>query len=295
MDFRQLSYFAEVARHGSFTKASAALHLSQPTLSKVVKCLEDELGVTLFDRSAKHIVLTDAGATVLAEAKTILHSLGHLSDSLYEMQHLHKGSIFLGLPPIIASLFFPGIIAGFHTRYPNISIRLTEGGSKRVETAVENGDADLGIVVLPVEAGLFDVRPFLCERLSVIVPVGHPLAAKEKITLPELREEPVILLSEGFAIHERILEECGNLGFQPRIVYESAQWDFISEMTAEGMGLSFFPESLCQKLDSRRIRTLPLEGPVIPYDVAVITRKDRYLSYAAREFIRYLQEGRSPG
>ncbi|WP_040952623.1 LysR family transcriptional regulator [Gorillibacterium massiliense] len=290
MDVRQLHYFTEVARCGSFTKASETLHLSQSTLSKGIKSLEEELGVSLFDRSSRRIELTDAGETVLSEAESILQSFYHLTDTLYEVMQVKKGTVRLGMPPIIGSLFFPGIIARFHKQYPGISIRLGEDGSKRVEQAVQNGETDAGVVVLPVEEGLFDIRPFLQEKLAVIVGCQHPLAGSREVQLAALKDEPFILLKEGFAINDRIREECRRLGYVPHIVYESAEWDFISEMVAEGLGLSFLPESLCRKLDASRIRTLDLTGPVIPYEVAVITRIGRYLSFAARAFLDHVEQ-----
>ena len=288
MDFRQLSYFKEVAEQGGFTRASQALHLSQSTLSKVVKSLEEELGVELFDRSARQIELTDAGETVLAEARAILASLDHLTDSLYGLQQLKKGTVRLGMPPIIGTLYFPGIIADFRRRYPGINIRLTEGGSKRVEEAVQRGDVDLGLVVLPVEEEQFDIQPFLRERLAIIAAKDSPLAGRDSVALPELVEEPLIVLREGFAIYGSVREAYERLGHEPHIVYESAQWDFIGEMVAEGLGISYLPESLCRRLDPQRIRTIRLEQPEIPYHVAVITRKGRYLSFAAREFLAHL-------
>jgi len=292
MDFRQLSYFKEVAERGSFTRASQALHLSQSTLSKVVKGLEEELGVELFDRSTRKIELTDAGETVLAEAKVILASLHNLTDSLFGLQQLKKGTVRLGMPPIIGTLYFPGIIADFHRRYPGIAIRLTEGGSKRVEAAVQRGDVDLGLVVLPVEEGVFDIQPFLQEKLAVIAAHDSALADRESVRLPELVEEPLIVLREGFAIHGSVREAYERLGCEPHIVYESAQWDFIGEMVAEGLGISYLPESLCRRLDPARIRTIRLEEPEIPYHVAVITRNGRYLSYAAKEFLAHLHRER---
>ena len=111
MDIRQLTYFVEVAKHQSFTKAALALHVTQPTLSKMVKNLEEEMEVVLFDRSARQIGLTDAGEVVYEQAQKIIYSLDDLSASLYDVMNLKKGRIKIGLPPVISTLFFPTIIA----------------------------------------------------------------------------------------------------------------------------------------------------------------------------------------
>lgn len=122
MDIRHLTYFMEVAKHKSFTKASESLHLSQSTLSKVVKSLEEELNIELFDRSAKNIQLTDTGEIVLTEAEKILESLDDLSHHLYDLMNLKQGKIKVGIPPIIGFVFFPKIMKGFKGLYPDESI-----------------------------------------------------------------------------------------------------------------------------------------------------------------------------
>lgn len=103
MDLRQLSYFLEVANHGSFSKASEAIHLSQPTLSKMVKNLEDELGVVLFNRSTRKVELTDAGKVVLTHAQSVLHAAQHLLLAVADLTEMKSGQFRLGLPPVIGS------------------------------------------------------------------------------------------------------------------------------------------------------------------------------------------------
>ena len=134
MDIRHLTYFIEVAKYKSFTQASKSLHLSQSTLSKVVKSLEEELNVELIDRSAKKIKLTDAGEIVFAESEKIMESLNDLSIHLYDLMNLKKGKIKAGIPPIIGFLFFPKIIKGFNNLYPDIKIKISEDDSKKGET-----------------------------------------------------------------------------------------------------------------------------------------------------------------
>src|SRR4051812_4357582 len=119
MDVRQLTYFIEVAKYKSFTKASTSLHLSQSTLSKVVKSLEEELNVELIDRSAKKIKLTEAGEIIYAEGEKIMESLDDISTHLYDLMNLKKGKIKMGIPPIIGFLFFPKIIKEFNQMYPD--------------------------------------------------------------------------------------------------------------------------------------------------------------------------------
>ncbi|PLS03653.1 LysR family transcriptional regulator [Neobacillus cucumis] len=289
MESRQLGYFIEVAKHLSFSKAAEKLNITQPTLSKMVKNLEEELDVLLFDRTTKHMKLTDAGEIVYEEAQEIMRLMNNLSDKLADMMKIKKGTIKIGLPPVIGSLFFPKLIMDFRQSYPNIQIELEEEGAKKVEKMIEEGSVDFGFAVLPVNQELFDSCPFIKSELKLIVDRGHPLANVETIPLKTLKNDSFIFLREGFALHDRIRESCIQAGFNPNVIYESSQWDFISEMVANRHGVAILPEPLCSKLDPSVIKTVSIREPKIPWNLAIIWRKNKYLSYATRELLYFIQ------
>lgn len=290
MDLRQLSYFLEVAEHSSFSKASHHLHLSQPTLSKMVKSLEDELGVLLFDRSTRRIHLTDAGEVVQAHAQMIMKSLENLSYALTDMTQMKKGKLTLGLPPVIGASFFPKIIAQFHQLYPNVKIQLVEEGGKLVEQSLLEGGIDLGVVVLPVDEEIFEVVPLVERELMLVVNTDHPLANKSQVSLLDLKEESFILFRKGFALHDRVRETCIRCGYEPIVTYESAQWDFISEMVSSNLGISLLPETICKKLDPAHITAIRMVEPKVHWNLAIIWHKHHYLSHAARAWIRFVRD-----
>ena len=287
MDIRHLTYFIEVAKYKSFTKASKSLHLSQSTLSKAVKSLEEELNVELIDRSAKNIELTEAGVIVLAEGEMIIESINDLSINLYDLMNLKKGKIKIGLPPIIGFLFFPKIIKGFNTLYPDIKIKLLEDDSKKVKQGVRDGILDFGVVMLPVDEKEFDVVPFVYGELSLFVHTSHPLAQRETVEMKELQNETFILFKQEFAIHELIIQECVRAGFRPEIAYESSEWDFISGMIGENLGISIFPKPIAKKVDQDLIKAIPF-NPSFPWNLGIISKKRKHISPAVREFIQYI-------
>lgn len=288
MDIRQLTYFMEVAKRKSFTKASEYLHLSQSTLSKVVKNLEEELNVELIDRSAKKIELTEAGEIVLAEGERIIESIDNLSTHLYALMNLKKGKIKIGIPPIIGSVFFPKIIKGFNTLYPDVKVKLFEDDSKKVKQEVRDGILDLGIVMLPVDEREFDVVPFIHGEMMLFVHRSHPLAQREKVEMKELKDEPFILFKQEFAIHDIIISECLRAGFHPEIAYESSHWDFIIGMVGENLGISIFPKPISKQIDQNLIKAIPIVNPSLPWNLGFISKKKRYASPAVREFIKYI-------
>ncbi len=144
--------------------------------------------------------------------------------------------------------------------------------------------------MLPVD----DERKFhflhcLKEDVRLLVHTGHRLASRVQVQITELKQEPFILFREDFNLRYLILEECRRAGFEPEIVLESSQWDFITEMVASKFGVTLLPESVCRSLDPARFRTVPLLKSAIPWRLSMIWRKDKYLSYAAREWIRFMQ------
>lgn len=285
MDIRHLTYFVEVARYKSFTKAGEALHITQPTISKMVRNLEEELGVTLFDRTNKQIALTDAGEVVLAQAQHIVKSLENLTTELADVMNIKKGSLRIGLPPMVGASFFPQIITEFHTRYPQITLQILEDGGQTIEHDVQEGNLDLGVVVLPVDEEQFDFFPFANEHLMLVVHPSHPFARREEVALTELQKEPFILFREDFTLHHHIRAACREAGYQPHVICESSQWDFIGEMVAVNLGIALLPATIVKELDTTRVCSIPLKQPAIPWHLGVIWRKDKYLSFAARKWI----------
>ncbi|WKA55372.1 LysR family transcriptional regulator [Planococcus shixiaomingii] len=287
MDIRHLTYFIEVAKNRSFTKASQSLHLSQSTLSKVVKNLEEELNVELIDRSTKQIELTEAGDIVLAEGEAILESLNDLSTNLYDLMNLKKGKIKIGLPPIIGFLFFPKVLKGFNNLYPDIKLKISEDDSNKVKQDVKDGVLDLGVVILPVDEKEFEFVPLVDEELAVFVHHSHPLAKRERVELKELENESFVLFKQEL-FHSLIVQECQRAGFSPKIAYELSEWGFIGEMIGENLGISICPKPIETKFDQDLIKAIPFENPSFPWKLGLISKKKKHPSPAVREFIKYV-------
>lgn len=284
MDIRQLKYFIEVARHKSFTKAALALHVTQPTLSKMVKNLEEEMDVVLFDRSARQIMLTDAGEVVYEQANKIVNSLDDLSASLYDVMHLKKGKIKIGLPPVISTLFFPTIIAEFQLAYPDVTVEIAEYGARKVEQKVLEGAVDLGFVMLPVDAEKFDVEPFVEQEIKLLVHESHPLANRDVVDLIDFKDDPFLLLSKEFTLNSKTIDFCLSEGFRPRVAYESSQWDFIVGMVEKNLGVTLMPKLICDRVKDGPFKTLSLSR-TFPWRLGIIMAKNRYVPYISRSFI----------
>lgn len=289
MDIKQLQYFITVANFNSFSLAAQHLFITQPTISKMIKNLEAELGVTLFDRTRKKLILTDAGQTVLEQAKLINKAFSNLEVELDHLIGLKKGHIRIGLPPIFDAHLLLKIIGCFHERYPGITFQFIEDGSKKIEEDIENNHLDAGVVVLPSNPTIFDQFPFMEEDLKLVVHPEHFLAGREKIKLIELVNESFILFHKDFVLNDRIVDACKQAGFTPNIISESSQSSFIEEMVASKLGISLLPESICHHL-SNKVKTIKVENPSIRWNLAIIWCKNQYLSTAAKEWLTFTQE-----
>lgn len=290
MDIRHLQCITEIVRLSSFTKAAEALHVTQPTISKMIKGLENELNVEIFVRDGKQVKLTDAGEAIVRHAGPILQLFDGLLTEINDLTYLNKGSVRIGIPPMTGASFFPPVLKQFQERYPGIGIRMFEDGAVKIKEDLAEGTLDVGVVLQPIDAGAFDSFPIVRDRLKVVLPPAHKLAGRRQIELAELENEPFILFDDDFALHERILAECRAIGFEPRIAYESSQWDFIGEMAGAGLGVAMLPDTVCRSLSPERARSVPLVNPIIPWEPVMAWRREGYLSLAAREWIRFTRE-----
>ncbi|GIO22235.1 LysR family transcriptional regulator [Oceanobacillus sp. J11TS1] len=288
MELKQLTYFKEVAKHKSVTKAAEQIHISQPALSKSIKSLEEELGTPLFIRTNKMIDLTDAGNVVLEYTQEISNLVDEMKLTLSDLTNLSVGQLNIGLPPFIGSLFFPDVMKKFHESYPNIKLDITEYGGARVVKSVEEGEFELGVAVLPLDERIFNVYPIVKEEMKLIVHKDHPLASYEKVNVKDLRDEEFIFYHEDFALNQIIRNHFFTIaGFEPKILFKSMQWDLMSEMVAANLGIAILPQSICNRLFTKDIKIISFE-PTIMWKLAVITKKGKYISNAGRKFIDFI-------
>ncbi|WP_249315419.1 LysR family transcriptional regulator [Bacillus sp. FJAT-49711] len=281
-----IEYFMEVARTGSFTEAAENLYITQPALSRIIKSLEEELGTPLFVRSRKKIILTDAGHVLNKHAHIIVKQVDLLKTELGNLLTPKKGRIRIGLPTITNSFFFSELLASFHTEYPDVTFQLEEDGSKLIEEKIIDNRLDLGVIVLPEDHSQLDYYSFINENLKLVVPLSHSLVKKEEVTLEALKKEKFIMFNQEFELRNLILSACRETGFQPNIISETSQLDFIEEMVASNLGITLLPESTCAELASH-LHTITITNPTIEWNLALIWKKDTYLSQIAKEFIHF--------
>jgi DNA-binding transcriptional LysR family regulator len=295
VDVHALRVFAEVVRQQGFTRASRALRLTQPAISKVVMGMEEELGTLLLVRERRRLRLTDAGQVVLTRAQGILDAMRVMEEEVQELSALRRGRLRIGTPPIVGVAFLPPLLAAFHSAHPGIALELREEGSHQIEELVRAHELDVGAVVLPTDEEAFETLPLVRDQLRAVLHPSHPLARRQSVSLRELAETPFVLYRPEFALHGHILEACRRSGFQPTVVAESSHWDFIVAMVAADIGLALLPVTVCRLLDRRQVRSVRLSDPVIPWDAALVWRRDGQKSPATRAWIDLARRLQRPG
>lgn len=287
MDIRQIEYFAEVAKHLSFTKAATTLHVSQPSISKAIQNLEAELSVPLFYRSSKKLELTDAGQAVLINAQQVLDAFKNMRSELTDLTKLKKGKIRIGIPPIVGAEFFSKLISQYKEHYPYIEILLTEVGTKSIRQEIEAGNLDIGLVCSANHTnGDLETIRFMKDPLQLIVHMDHPLAHQSFVNMAQLAKESFIIYRKDFTLYDRIIEECSKLGFFPLIACETTQKDLFIEMVQAKLGVALLPEKIAKKIPYTSIKSIPFEEQPIYLELGITWKKNKYLSFAVREFIQ---------
>ena len=215
MELRPLRALVEVVRQGGFSQAAKTIHATQPTVSKAIKQLEDELGMPLLDRQVYPPRLTEAGEIVYRRALSMLAERDDLRAELDAARPAARRAAPGPAPAGSSSLFAP-LFARFRSRYPRIEISLVEHGSRRLEELVMAGEIELAATLRPVPDN-FDWQPVAREPLIALMPAEHPRAGADAVGLVELRDTPFILFETGFALNRNIQDACQRAGFTPTV------------------------------------------------------------------------------
>ncbi|WP_118181940.1 LysR family transcriptional regulator [Paraburkholderia phosphatilytica] len=289
MELRALRYFVEVVRQQSFTAAAEHMFVTQPTISKMVKSLEDEIGSPLLLRDGRQMVLTDAGRIVYQRGQDVLAAHAQLQAELADLDTLGRGELTIGIPPMGGALFTPAI-ASFRQRFPKVELKLFEQGSRGIEAALIAGELELGGVLQPVDPELIDVLPIASQPLMLVARAGSRWDDASQVALGDLAEEPFVFYGESLALNDVVINACRTAGFAPTIVSRSGHWDFMAAMVLAGVGIALLPAPYCRRLDAAQFTCRPVVAPEILWEMAVGWRRNGYLSHAARAWLEVARQ-----
>lgn len=242
MNLRDLKYFVAVAEYKHFGRAAAACFVSQPTLSAQLKKLEETLGVSLFERDNKHVMLTLVGEECLAAAKSVLTEVGRLTHIAKHAQDPLAGACRLGVIPTIAPYLLPKITPHLVSALPNVTLLYEEWQTEALLQRLAEGQLDAGIIALPIPAHAMETYPLFDEPFVLAMPEQHVLAQSNAVAISALTHHPVLLLEEGHCLRDQTLAFCEHLQVQARQDFRATSLETLRQMVIAKVGITVLPQ-----------------------------------------------------
>ncbi len=292
VELRQLEYFLVVAQEGNVTRAAKRLYTAQPSLSRQIQKLEDELGAPLFDRSKRGMRLTAVGETFLQYVERGFGQFEAGRQAVRDLLGPDHGHIRMAFLPAVGSDLLPEALAAFRGRYPDVQFTLRQSTTLETLRWLLAGEVELCIATaLPygrAEAALAST-PLLVEELYAALPPDHRCAAQDKLDLRELASDPFVLVGGGSGLRKVIEAACQQVGFLPHVAVEGADLATVRGLVAAGLGVSLLPGLALHEWGRLRPVIVPLRSAPT-WTVEAVWHAERYLPAATRAFRDFLQE-----
>lgn len=247
MELRQLQHMVALAEEQHFTRAARRVNIVQSALSTSIRQLEAELDAPLFVRNTRQVSLTAAGKVFLGKARVALAAIADARDAVAAVQGLRRGTLSIGtmqsLPPF---LDLPAMIERFHTQYPDIEVRLSQGASSDLLALVRSGRLDLAFV--PVAEPLDDIATTMiaCDALVVACAPEHPLAGRSNVPLAQLKEYPFVDFDVEWGTRKLIDRGFRGMGIERHTAFEVSDLETLAELVRRGLGIALLPESVAR-------------------------------------------------
>lgn len=290
MDIQHIRYFLAVAQQESFSKAAEQLFVTQPILTRCIKNLEKELGVQLIERSTKHFALTEAGQLLLRQGTTLLQQHRDIYRQMEDLAGGQAGELRISSPGVLLDMYFPKLVTQYRKSHPGVHITIRESGTRTVVQDVLDGSADIGLVMLPLaNSENLQIIPIVKDEVHVLVHKNHPLAKEKAVHIRQLEGLDIITYNQSTTLYHVFEQHCQEAGFCPTIAYQSMMPGFILDILSFGDCVGVFPAPMLRQADKPELVSIPLV-PQFPWQIAMITKKGRYVSNATESFLTFSQD-----
>ena len=290
MDIQHIKYFLEVVRCESFSKAAENLYVTQPILSRCIKNMENELGVSLINRSTKSFALTDAGEILFHYGSRLIEEHQDIYRHVQDIKDSQIGELRISSPGVLMDLYFPRLVTRYREKYPRVKISINERGSRSTEKDILDGNADIGLVMLPLEnPEKFNVFPIIKDEVCIMVHKEHTLAKEQYVQIGQLRDVDIITYNSSNTLYHTFWRLCQEQGFLPNITYQSMMPNFILNVISYSDCVGVLPAPMFRQFKTEDVVAVPIQ-PHFPWEIAMITKKDRYQSNAVNEFLEFTKQ-----
>lgn len=284
MEIQQLYYYMELCKQKNFTEAGYACNMTQGALSKQIRKLENELGITLIRRNTRKFELSKEGEIFLSYAKKMT---GIYEEMLKNVQKNQE--IKIGCMPVLAPYHFARLVADFRKEYPDIKLVIDERIASEIQ---ENSDRYDFLILrenMMEDQKNFRFSQLYDDKLCAVLYEKHPLYGRDRLQLKELKDDVFIFPERGSGSYEVFYKSCEKAGFEPKIAFEFPQANTIMSFVSEGVGVTITFSTVYREAKCAGVKMIPLEDELHSV-ISLFYRKNKPLDYAKKQFLNYVRE-----
>ena len=284
MEIQQLYYYMELCKQKNFTEAGYACNMTQGALSKQIRKLENELGITLIRRNTRKFELSKEGEIFLSYAKKMTGTYEEMLKNVQKNQEIK-----IGCMPVLAPYHFARLVADFRKEYPDIKLVIDERIASEIQ---ENSDRYDFLILrenMMEDQKKFRFSQLYDDKLCAVLYEKHPLYGRDRLQLKELKDDVFIFPERGSGSYEVFYKSCEKAGFEPKIAFEFPQANTIMSFVSEGVGVTITFSTVYREAKCSGFKMIPLEDELHSV-ISLFYRKNKPLDYAKKQFLNYVRE-----
>ena len=276
MTITQLKYTLAVAEHGNFTTASEKCFVTQPTLSMQVQKLEEELGITIFNRSTKPLQVTEVGEKVLNQARKIIEESTRMNDVISEEKGIIGGTLKVGIIPTVTSTLLPLFLNIFTKKHKNVDLKIEEFNTETLVQKLEDNSIDCAIAATPLSNDKVIERPLYYEPFVAYVPKHHSLSGNKYLELDDLTNGDLLILQDGHCFRNQVLNLCSLEDLNKQYELKSGSFETLINLSNNGPWMTIIPYLHSNNLSPKNIENIiPFQDPAPAREISMIYSKSQ--------------------
>ncbi|MDN4573179.1 LysR family transcriptional regulator [Pandoraea cepalis] len=295
LNLRDIRAFIAVAQTGSFTRAASRLHLSQPALTVQIRRLEETVGVRLFDRNSRNVALTPTGRELLPLLQKSLHDMEHVLIDARALGDGSSGTVRIACLPTFAASVLPELIQQVKAAVPRAGFHVRDVVAGVVETLVRNEEVDIGLTGGELSDAEIEVLYAGADHLVAVLPAGHPLSRRKRVSLTDLASVPLVLTAQGTSVRAVVDGAFASGGCTPEIACEPTYMMTAVAMVRAGLGVTILPASAREVRAEPELRVRPIDHDAFLRPIALIKKRGRTLPPVTQTFVAMLLARLAPG
>jgi DNA-binding transcriptional LysR family regulator len=287
MEWQQLEYFKIVAETQHFTRAAEILSIAQPTLSRSISNLEAELGVPLFERLGRQVILSRYGKLFYKRTCRVLQEVSEAKQELQDIINPDHGSISFAFLQTLGASSVPKLIHHFLNEYPLVNFKIFQNSPNAILDQLEAGEVDLCLSAMTEQRRGIEWIHLWDEEIFAFVSNDHPLANRESVSINELAEYKFVTLKQGLSIRTVFDQIFKASGIEPDITFEGEEVVTVLGFVSDNLGITLLPG--IEGFSMEKLKKLTIIEPVFQRNIGLAWNKERYLSPAAKRFLEYIK------